>query len=188
MMTEHKADGALMRRARRAYELGRIKSGSLRAALLTMFVTGLGSLLVDAHAWAWAPLTFVLWTLLWWRGGVLLASAHFGLAAGAITFLLPMSLLRPCCRPGMDGPVCTMPEMCVLAGALVGLPIALLGLRAAHGRSQEAALGMGIGVISLATVKCSALFIGEAVGLLGGLTLAIAAASAAHALIPNRAT
>ena len=178
-------DHELMKRARTSYEMGRLKVGGLRAALLTLCVNSIAMLVVDARAWVWAPLTFALWTALWWRGGALLSSAHYGLAAGAITFLLPLSVLRPCCRPGMDGPVCTMPEMCVLAGAVVGLPLAFLGLRRARGRLLEATLGMGLGVMSLAAVKCHALFIGEALGLLGGIALGIAAASAVAALAPQ---
>jgi hypothetical protein len=178
----------LLKRARAAYERGRMQHGLLRAALLALSVAALGSWLVDARAFWWAPVTFVIWAAVWWRGGVLLASAHYGLAAGAITFLLPLSLLRPCCRPGMmQGPVCTMPEMCVLAGALVGLPLAAQVLRRSAGRPLEAALGMALGVISLATVKCSALFMGEALGLLGGLVLGIAAASAVNAWSPRSA-
>lgn len=187
MRAELEIDQALMKRARTAYEWGRIKLGGLRAAILTVFVAGLGTWLVGADALRWAPLTFALWTLLWWRGGVLLRSGRYGLAAGAITFLLPLSLLRPCCVPGMEGPVCTMPEMCVLAGALVGLPLAALGFRHAQGKAHEAALGMGLGVLSLATVKCGALFAGEALGLLGGLALGIVAASAVSVLTPRRA-
>jgi hypothetical protein len=182
MSAELDIDAALLRRARSAYELGRIKLGSLRAALLTLAVAGVGSWLFGSHAWRWAPLTFAAWTLSWWRGGVLLRSSHYGLAAGAIAFLLPMSVLRPCCRPGMQGPVCTMPEMCVLAGMLVGLPLAVLGLRQAEERPYEAALGMALGVLSLVAMKCAALFVGEALGLLGGITLGIAAASAVTAL------
>jgi hypothetical protein len=186
MSAELQVDHVLMKRARAAYELGRVKIGALRAAWLTLCVAGLGTFLIDARAGFWAPLTFALWTALWWRGGALLRSGYYGLAAGALTFLLPLSLLRPCCRAGMEGPVCTMPEMCVLAGALVGLPLAVVGLRRARGRLLEAALGMGLGVISLATVKCHALFVGEALGLLGGLALGIAAASAVSALAPQR--
>lgn len=187
MRPEYDGGEALMKRARNAYELGRVRVGGQYAALLTLCVAGLGSWLVDARAFLWAPLTFVLWTVLWWRGGVLLRFGRYGLAAGAATFLLPLSLLRPCCRPGMDGPVCTMPEMCVLAGALVGLPLAVLALRKARDRPHEAALGMGLGVLSLATVKCGALFIGEALGLLAGLALGIAAASVVSTLVPRRA-
>jgi hypothetical protein len=187
MSVEHDKQEELRKRARAAYEWGRLKVGGLRAALLALLVAVLGARLVGAEAWRWAPLTFVVWTLLWWRGSVLLRSGRYGFAAGLITFLLPLSILRPCCRPGMEGPVCTMPAMCVLAGALVGLPIASFVLRRAHRRPFEAALGMGLGVVSLVTLKCGALFIGEAVGLLGGLGLGIVAASAFNVLAPRGA-
>jgi hypothetical protein len=187
MSTELQNDQVLMKRARTAYEVGRLKLGATRAILLTLCVVALGTQLADTHVWLWAPPILLLWTALWWRGGPLLKSAHYGLAAGAITFLLPLSVLRPCCRPGMTGPVCTMPEMCVLAGALVGLPLAVLGLRHTRGRLLEAALGLGLGGMSVAAAKCGALFVGEAIGLLSGLALGIVAASTLRAVVPQRA-
>lgn len=185
MMSESNQSAlALLPRARRAYELGRVQAGLLRGSLLATSTALLGTLLVDRRAFFCAPLTLALWTLVYWRGGVLQAAARYGLLAGAITSLFPMSLLRPCCRPGLDGslPTCTMPEMCVLAGALVGLPLAAWVLRKHAQRSLEAASGMALGVLSLATLKCSALFLGEALGLLGGIALAIGAATALYGL------
>jgi hypothetical protein len=189
MTTEFEHDDALLRRARRAYELGRVKQALLRAGLLSAAVACLGTWLVDVRAWTFAPITFAIWAGVWWYGGVLLSSAHYGIAAGALTFLLPLSWLRPCCHPGamMQGPVCTMPEMCVLAGALVGLPLAALVLRRSEGRTWEAALGMALGVLSLASVKCSLLFMGEALGLFAGLALGIATASAFEGQKPRNA-
>lgn len=188
MSNESKRDD-LLKRARRAYELGRLKQALLRAALLSGAVALLGTWLLDARAWTFAPITFAIWAGVWWYGDVLLSSAHYGIVAGGVTFLMPLSWLRPCCVPGMmNGPVCTMPEMCVLAGALVGLPLAALVLRRSQGRTLEAALGMALGVVSLATIKCSLLFVGEALGLLSGLALGIAAASAFDIRRPRAAT
>jgi len=178
MSFEHKPmDAALMARARLAYELGRLRAALLRAALLAAAAAAVGSWLVDTRAWLWAPFTFVVWTLLGWRGGALLTGATYGLAAGAVTCLLPLSLLRPCCRAGMVdmAATCTMPGMCVMAGALVAVPLAALVMRRCGTRPREAAAGMALGVLSIATVKCSALFLGEALGLLGGVALGIAA-------------
>jgi hypothetical protein len=189
MSTEVEYEDELLKRARRAYELGRLKHALVRAALLSGAVACVGTWLVHAQAWTFTPITFAIWAGVWWYGGVLLSSAHYGLAAGAVTFLLPLSWLRPCCRPGamMQGPVCTMPEMCVLAGALVGLPLAALVLKRSEGRTWEAALGMALGVVSLASVKCGLLFLGEALGLLAGLALGIATASAFELWKPRNA-
>lgn len=180
MTTTANHEPALMARARRAYELGRLRGALLRAALLALVSAAAGSVLVSSQAWAWAPLTFVLWTFAWWYGGGLLSSARYGLAAGAFTFLFPMSWLRPCCAAGQSMATCTMPEMCVLAGALVSLPFLSLGMRKGGPRRLETAVGLALGVLSLATLKCSALFAGEALGLLAGLGLGLAAASAVH--------
>ncbi|HEX6241489.1 MAG TPA: hypothetical protein VFZ61_11365 [Polyangiales bacterium] len=185
MTFESDESGALfMLRARRAYELGRARGALLRAALLATATAVVGTSLVDPNAWMFAPVTLVLWFVAWWRGGVLLQAAQSGLAAGAVTFMLPLSLLRPCCIPGAGGvaPVCTMPEMCVLVGAGVGLPLALLVLRNDQGRRLEAAVGLSMGALALASVKCSTLFAGEALGLLAGLGAGFAAAAAVGAL------
>jgi hypothetical protein len=165
-----------MARARTAYELGRARGALLRGALLALSTALVGSTVISPRAVLWAPATFAIWAFVWWRGGVLLSAGYYGLLAGASTFLFPMSLLRPCCRPDAAGsmPVCTMPEMCVLAGALIGLPVAAWLLRRHALRPVEAASGMALGVLSLATLKCSALFLGEALGLLAGIALAIA--------------
>jgi hypothetical protein len=46
---------------------------------------------------------------------------------------------------------------------------------------MEAAVGMIVGVTSVAVLRCSALFLGEALGLLGGIAAAVAATSMARA-------
>jgi hypothetical protein len=177
-------DQLFMVRARRAYEWGRLRGGAWRAALLAAATALAGTSLVDRDAWLLAPCTFLLWLAAWWRGGALLKAAQYGLGAGLITVLLPVSLLRPCCRAVVNGttPVCTMPEMCVFIGALLGLPLASLVLRHDHGRRLEAAAGMTMGVLSLAAVKCSVLFAGETLGLLAGLAIGFVAAAGFSAL------
>ncbi|HEX6240990.1 MAG TPA: hypothetical protein VFZ61_08855 [Polyangiales bacterium] len=185
----HELDSRLMTRARLAYELGRLGGALLRGALLALAVAAGGRLLVDAGAWVWAPFTFALWSALWWRGGALLTGARYGLGGGALTYLMPLSLLRPCCRAGMIdmAATCTMPEMCVMAGAVVGVPLSALVMRRCAGQPLEAAAGMVLGVLCVATVKCSALFMGEALGLLGGVTLGITAAAAINFAPRHRA-
>jgi hypothetical protein len=172
--------GELLARARRAYELGRLQAAAWAALLLATGGALLGTLLVGPRAAAWAPLMFVLWLVFGWRGGALLRGARYGLVAGALTFVLPLWLLRPCCRWGSGGmtTVCTMPEMCVVLGALVGLPLSAWVLSRREAHKLELSAGMWLGVVSVAAFKCSALFYGEALGLLGGLALGMLAASA----------
>ena len=169
-----------MARARLAYELGRMRGALLRGALLAVAVAAAGRWLIEGGGWVWAPFTFALWAGLWWRGGPVLTGARYGLAAGALTYLMPLSLLRPCCRAGMVdmSATCTMPAMCVLAGAVVGVPLSALVMRRCAARPVEAAVGMILGVLCVAAVKCSALFLGEALGLLGGVALGIATTAA----------
>jgi mannitol-specific phosphotransferase system IIBC component len=169
----------LQQRARRAYELGRLRAAA-RSALLLAGLGALASrLLIGPRSMGWAALTFALWLVLGWRGGALLRGARYGLVAGAATLLLPLSLLRPCCRWDASGMAsCTMPEMCVALGALVALPLSALVLTRREPRQLQLASGVWLGVVSLAAFKCSALFMGEALGLLAGLALGMAVASA----------
>jgi mannitol-specific phosphotransferase system IIBC component len=178
-MTQDSELLALRRRARRAYELGRLQAAA-RSALLLAGLGALSSrLLVGPGAIVWAPLTFVLWLFLGFRGGALLRGARYGLLAGAATLLLPLSLLRPCCRWDATGMAsCTMPEMCVALGALVALPLAALVFRRGEPHQLHVAAGVWLGVVSVAAFKCSALFMGEALGLLAGLALGMGVASA----------
>lgn len=174
-------------RARRAYERGRLRAALFASLCLTTALALLGVMLVGPRAAVWAPLTFVLWTWLGWRGGPLLRGARYGVAAGALTFVLPLSVLRPCCRwSGMTMASCTMPEMCVALGAIVGLPMSAWALSRRESRPVEVGVGMWLGVVSAASFKCSALFAGEALGLLGGVALGMLAAGAMGAVNRQR--
>lgn len=179
---------ALQARARTAYECGRLRLWLARAAFVTALIGAAALLFVGPGGLAWLPVTFVIWTALGWRGGALLRGGRQGLIAGAFTFVLPMSLLRPCCLPGapMSSDCCTMPGMCVLTGALLGLALAWFLPRGPGARRIETAAGMALSVSSVAALKCTALFAGEALGLLGGLIAGIAAASTLAALIDHR--
>lgn len=126
-------------------------------------------------ALAWLPVTLGTWVFAYWRGGAILRGARSGLVAGVVTYALPMTILRPCCSPekmmsaGMD--CCTMPGACLGAGALVGLVLAsFVPLGPSPWRVVS---GMTIGVASIAILRCSTLFLGESVGLLGGLLAGI---------------
>jgi hypothetical protein len=74
-----------------------------------------------------------------------------------------------------------MPSACWAVGAVLGLGTALLLPNAPAGRRTEAVLGMILGVLSIAVLGCSMLFLGETVGLLGGMAAAIAARGLASA-------
>ena len=70
---------------------------------------------------------------------------------------------------------CTMPEACVAAGALLGLSVAALVPRSPREHRVKVAWGMALGVGSVAALRCVPLFLGDAVGLLGGLLAGVVA-------------
>ena len=169
---------------RRAYELGRLRSAALRAVLVAAACTALGWTSLGLSAGAWAVMPWAAWTVLEWRGGALRSGGVRGMLAGAAMVVLPMTWLRPCCAPGMmlgDGACCTQPSVCLAAGSLVGLLAAASLPRAALVRWREAALGMGLGVASVAAARCAALLAGEAAGLLAGMMVVVALTSAVRA-------
>jgi len=186
-------DSAAGRRAtRRAYELGRLRSSAWKAALVAALIACFGVAVSGSSVLLVAPITALAWWFAFWRGDVFLRGAVHGLLGGAVTSLLPMSLLRPCCAPGAAKlaagvTCCTMPGACLGAGALVGL---LLAIAVPFGRAAwwRTAAGVSVGVASVAVLKCATLFAGEAFGLVGGLLAGVAIAAAAKALALHRLT
>ncbi len=182
-------------RARRAFELGRLRSAAARALLVVALVALIGRFTSGSSSLALLPLTFALWVFVHWRGQALLAGAMYGLSGGVVTTLLPLSLLRPCCAPGMDmsamsemgAACCTMPGACVGAGAVVGMLVAAV---IPFGRSSwwKTALGIALGMASVVVLKCATLALGEMVGLVGGLLAGIVASTGARLLLRARAT
>lgn len=183
------ADHLLYRRARRAYELGRVRTASMYALALAVLVGVTGFFAVGPQALPWALWTFVVWVVVGWRGGAMLAGARRGLYAGAATVLLPLSMLRPCCKPGMvmTSDCCTRPELCIIAGSAIGLTLAVFLPQSKRASRWEVAGGMILGVLSVAVLKCAKLFVGEALGLLGGLAVGVLVVSSVSALRDARA-
>jgi len=183
------ADNLLYQRARRAYEVGRVRTASIYALALSGLVAVAAYFAVGPQALPWALWTFVVWVVAGWRGGAMLAGARRGLYAGAATFLLPLSILRPCCKPGMvmTSECCTRPEFCIIAGSAIGLVLAVFLPRSKGASRWETAGGMVLGVLSVAVLKCAKLFVGEALGLLGGLAVGVLVVSSVSALRDARA-
>ena len=184
------ADTVLYQRARRAYELGRLRTASIFAVALATLVAVAAYFAVGPQALPWAAWTLIVWVVVGWRGGAMLHGARRGLYAGALTFLLPLSLLRPCCKPGlvMTSDCCTRPELCIAAGAAIGLGLALFLPRNKGASRWETAGGMVLGVLSVAVLKCAKLFAGEALGLVGGRAMGVLVVSTVSALRASRAT
>jgi hypothetical protein len=179
--------------ARRAYEWGRLRTSLRRALFVVAPVAVVSVLLSGPAALAWLPVTLTAWVLAHWRGGPVLGGAFLGLLGGVVTYALPMSILRPCCSAqamavaGRD--CCTRPGACLGAGVLVGLAVAL-GVSLTQTRRQatwQTAAGVALGTASVAVLKCSTLYVGEAVGLVGGVLAGLVAATAAQVVLGRRA-
>ena len=174
---------AAYRASRRLYEWGRLRTAMLRAAVVVVLVALTAELLFGRGARPWLPLTFAALTFAEWRGGEVMRGARRGLLAGFGSMLLPLSLLRPCC--GIDAKAagascCIMPSACWLMGAFVGLAMMLLLPNAPKERRLQGAAGLILGVASVAITRCSMLYVGEAVGLFGGLTAGVVATGLAR--------
>lgn len=179
------------RRVRRAYEWGRARVSVRRALFVFLPVAVIASIVTGRAALSWLPVTLMAWVFAHWRGGPLLKGAWHGLIGGAVTYVLPMSILRPCCTPeamraaadaGRD--CCTMPAACLGVGALLGLALAAF-VPATSARWRTAA-GMAIGVASVAILRCATLFAGEALGLVGGLVVGVLAATTARLVLTRK--
>jgi hypothetical protein len=174
----------LHRLARRRYELGRLVYAARHAAMATALVAVVSFALFGGRALVWLPVTLLTIAVTEWRGLYLMAGARRGLLAGGLSSLLPLWVLRPCCgldAKAMGETCCTMPSACWGVGAAIGLVMALFLPRAPEGRRTEAALGMIAGATSVTVLRCSMLFAGEAIGLLGGIAAALAAGGLAKA-------
>jgi hypothetical protein len=182
---------AAYRATKLQYELGRLAAAVRHAGLVTLGVAAFSGAILGRRALIWLPVAFVVIAFTEWRGSWLMTGARRGLLAGLASMLLPLSVLRPCCgvdAKDMGMTCCTMPSACWGAGAVVGLAMALVMPAAPQGRRAEAALGMILGVTSVAVVRCSMLFAGEAAGLLGGMAAGIVASSLARAWMGRQAT
>ncbi len=157
--------------ARRSYEWARLG----RSAVLAAILVGVAFLVVKAAgtltAWWTFPVAALVLTAIEYRGQTAMKGARRGYIAGLVLLTAPMALLRPCCV-GMDveamgANCCTMPSMCAGVGVAIGLGLSLA--RPRTGSGIEAAFGLWLGVASIASMRCTGLFLGEALGLMGGL-------------------
>jgi hypothetical protein len=177
---------ASWRAARRAYEIGRLRTGAARAVVVAVVIGALGVSVTGSRALAWVALPWLAWTVIEWRGGALRTGGMRGLVAGGVTLLLPLTWLRPCCGPGMqmgEGACCAQPGTCSAAGAVIGLVAALAIPSVRSGKRLEAAAGAALAIAPCLLIRCAALVVGEGVGLAAGVLAGVAAASLAKAWI-----
>jgi hypothetical protein len=170
-------------RARRAYEGAMWRLGFLRAAVVTSVVAALVALdLARLPSPAWLLPVFGAWLLLGWRGALVWRGAMGGLVAGLGALALPLTFLRPCCAAMTSATSCTRPELCVGAGVALGVVVvATLPRLRAPGEWARTSAGAVVAVASLVACRCATLFVGETLGLLGGLLAAAAGLALARA-------
>ena len=117
----------------------------------------------------------------------LLRCVLVGLVGGVVTYALPLTVLRPCCSAeamATGTSCCTMPSACLGAGALLGFALAaFVPLGPSRWRT---ALGMSLGVGSVAILRCSTLLGAEALGLMGGLLGGVVAATGARLVVARK--
>jgi hypothetical protein len=157
--------------ARRAYEVGRLRSASwvivcvapmVGVALLNA-AAPLGTLLTGA-------LLYVISAALLWRGQVYGRAAFAGLLAGTVPLLVPM-LLRTgasCCVGGGCWSTC-MP-LCIATGLGAGL---LIGLRSAGQREHPVGFSIAAAVVAglAGSLGCMVLGAAGVLGMVGGVIL-----------------
>jgi hypothetical protein len=178
-----------MQAARRAYELGRMRTALVRAFMGTAIVLAFAVIALGRGAFVWAALPLVALAFVEWRGGALARGGHRGFLAGLVTLALPMSVLRPCCDASViaSGACCTMPSICGVSGIVLGLAVALVWPAEQSRRDHMlAGVGVALGALSIAAMRCGGLFVGEALGLATGLVAGIVASTAARAWMASR--
>ncbi len=177
----------IQNRALLAYESGRRQVALVRALAVTAALVGLSVVVRGPVSAVVAPLVFAIVFFSEWRGTSLGQGVRRGIVLGLVTWILPMSVLRPCCA-NMDpaaivGPCCTMPGCCFAAGAAIGLVAAFLAPRGRGRADLGGPAGIAAGTLGVTALRCTGLFVGEAAGLLLGVAIATAMVSGARAAL-----
>jgi hypothetical protein len=187
MVTEPLLDTVLVA-ARRRYEWARVRRSVLLAVAMVLVAAGVAQIAGSARGWWPFAVAGVLLAGVEYRGQAAMKGARRGYVAGLALLAAPLALLRPCCigmdMAAMGANCCTMPSMCAGVGVAIGAMLSFV--RPRSGSRVEGAFGLWLGVASVASMRCTGLFIGEAVGLLGGLLAGIAVSSAAQAVLNRR--
>ncbi|HEY1958889.1 MAG TPA: hypothetical protein VGH28_24925 [Polyangiaceae bacterium] len=170
---------------RRAYELGRLRVAATRSVAVATIVALAIAISIGRTSAVWALAPLGVLALSMWQGGALGRGAVRGTLAGLLTIVIPLAWLRPCCDAvtmAATGACCSMPSVCGVTGAILGLATALVWPRERSPRDHAlAGLGVALGALSVAVARCSGLFLGESIGLALGLVAGIAVSFAARA-------
>lgn len=174
------AEADLAARARRAYELGRLRwaLGRAAAAAAIAAVTLVGCAAPAAPAACAAALGALIAVCLW-RGGSWERGARLGFLAGLAPCLLPAAAraVHACC----DRFCLSLPPVCVAGGVIAGILLGWLGLRV-HG-DRRFWLAAGAAAALAGSTGCLAAGLagmaGMALGLLAGAAAPVLAARTA---------
>lgn len=179
-------------RARRAMELGRARMALASALLVTAALALVAQATPSGEDLRLLGLPFLAWAFVSFRGGALARGGLAGLLGALAGWIVPMSVLRPCCSIGAMSAMqagadcCTRPECCLETGALLGVLVAVVvSLVPARGKRGMVTQMLGAILVGASTlgVRCSSLFLGESVGLVGGLALGALVAGSARMLL-----
>ncbi|MDC0745452.1 hypothetical protein [Polyangium mundeleinium] len=173
----------LAARARRAYELGRLRS---TAKILVYLAPAVALALLGGSAGiAWtvgvgAALGMSAVGLLW-RGGALGRAVRPGLMAGAIPLLAPLVLRATghCCMAGACSPLCL--PVCTSAGLAAGIVVGLRAVGESEGRR-----GFTLSASVIAALMGALGCMGMGLGAVGGMAVALALGSAPLAVVGMR--
>ncbi|MDI1429511.1 hypothetical protein [Polyangium sorediatum] len=164
----------LAARARRAYEIGRLRSA---AKILVSLAPVVALALVGGSAEsAWTMGVGVVLggfaVALLWRGGAVGRAVRPGLLAGAIPLVAPLVLRATghCCMAGMCSPLCL--PVCTSAGLVAGIAVGLRAASESDGR-QRFALSASVMAGLMGTLGC----MGMGLGAVGGMAVALALGS-----------
>src|SRR5580692_2973003 len=86
------------RATRRRYELGRLATALRRSGVAAIAVAFVSAIVLGRRALEWLFVVFIVVALTEWRGASMMKGARRGLVTGLGAMLLPLSVLRPCCR------------------------------------------------------------------------------------------
>lgn len=145
-----------MERARRAYELSRLKHAALHSSV-ALALTAISIAVCQESAWSFAigGALFALATGLMWRGGVATRAARAGLKAGIVAFAVPIAVFH-----GYFGSRCGIDTILII-NALTGLGAGvLLSIQSARLEGRRNAFLLGAGPLVLLSGTLGCLFFG----------------------------
>jgi len=169
-------------RARRAYEMARLRSALVRTwpvPVAAWLAIRLGA--TPSHVMALAAPLAIAAIVMMWKGGSIGRAVGPGFAAGIAPLVLP-GLMMDCATACSANCATWCSTSCVVGGIVAG---SLVGLRAARVRGGGVAFGLSAAAVAAATGAMGC-FVGGAVGVLGMLAGLAIGAVPVFTLVPRR--